>query len=228
MNNGSVLQCCNLSKHFTEAGNHITVLRDVSFTVGRGERIAIMGQSGAGKSTLLHLLGGLDNPSQGEVMLDGQNFSRLSEKQRGILRNNSLGFVYQFHHLLPEFTALENVCMPLLINGAISEKAQAVALEMLKKVGLEQRAAHKPGKLSGGERQRIAFARALVNNPKCVLADEPTGNLDKDNAINIMALSLELNKESGTSFVVVTHEASIAEQMDRVFCLENGQLKEIN
>jgi len=228
MNNDCVLQCSNLSKHFTEAGNNITVLHDVNFAVAKGERVAIMGQSGAGKSTLLHLLGGLDNPSQGEVILDGQNFSQLNEKQRGILRNQSLGFVYQFHHLLPEFTALENVSMPLLIKGISPEKAQDVAMDMLKKVSLSQRAAHKPGKLSGGERQRIAFARALVNNPKCVLADEPTGNLDKENAINIMQLSLELNEESGTSFVVVTHETSIAEQMDRIFSLENAQLKELS
>ncbi len=221
-----VLQCINLQKRFTEGGMNVDVLRGINFEVAVGERIAIIGSSGQGKSTLLHLLGGLDSASGGEVQVLGKDMMRLSERQRSQLRNSTLGFIYQFHHLLAEFSALENVAMPLLIRGVTPAIASERAAILLDKVGLKNRSHHKPGEMSGGERQRAAVARALVTEPKCVLADEPTGNLDRKNADHIYSLMLELNQALNTSFVVVTHEAALAQRMDRILVLEDGVLKD--
>ena len=219
-----VLHCEGVSKSFKEGENKIQVLKDISLSIEKGERTAIVGTSGSGKSTLLHLLGGLDKPCAGNIEINDQCMTSLSENALSKLRNQTLGFVYQFHHLLPEFTVLENVCMPLLIRGEKIKIAKEKAKTILEKMGLGERLKHKVGEISGGERQRTAIARAMVTNPACILADEPTGNLDKKTAQTVFNFLLDLNKEFGTSLLVVTHDLEIANQMDRILHLEDGVL----
>lgn len=222
-----VLQCENLSKAFDSGPARVEVLKNINFNVEQKSRVAIIGASGSGKSTLMHLLGGLDVPNSGTVTVCGEDMSTLSDAARGKLRNQSLGFIYQFHHLLPEFTALENVAMPLLLRDESISDAKELAKEILSKVGLSNRVLHKPTELSGGERQRVAIARALVTHPKVILADEPTGNLDSKNAMQVQNEMLELNEELDTAVVIVTHDSRIAESMDEIYTLEDGQLAKV-
>jgi lipoprotein-releasing system ATP-binding protein len=220
------LQAIDLCKDYKEgSGEELHVLRNINFTLKTGETAAIIGSSGSGKSTLLNLLGGLDTPTSGRVLLNDEELFTINEKSRCHVRNRHLGFIYQFHHLLPEFSALENVAMPQLIDGVDKDKAREKSLQLLTEVGLADRIEHKPGELSGGERQRAAIARALINSPDCVLADEPTGNLDRKNAENALELIMQLNKSYKTSLIMVTHDLHIAERLDTVYELEDGILR---
>ena len=221
-----VLDCRGVGKSYDDGALNVQVLKQLDLQVAAGQSVSVIGASGSGKSTLLHILGGWDKPTEGTVSLMGQNLGEMGQKQLGDLRNLYLGFVYQFHHLLLEFSALENVMMPLLIGKKPKAEAEATAAAMLEKVGLKQRMLHRPSELSGGERQRAAIARALVNNPKCLLADEPTGNLDRKNAQNILAMMLDLKNELGTSLVVVTHDDELADRFDRVMLMEDGSLRD--
>ncbi len=222
----SILKSHQLHKVYIDGSAKVNVLKDINLSIAKGDRMAIIGPSGSGKSTLLHLLGGLDQPSKGTVSIHDTNWQKINEKQRCQLRNQNLGFVYQFHHLLPEFTALENVAMPLLLSGMTIADAQQKAGKILDQVGLKSRVQHKPAQLSGGERQRVAIARALVHQPQCVLADEPTGNLDQSTAHKVFDLMLDLNKKMNTALVIVTHDVQLANRMDRVLELHEGTLVE--
>jgi len=224
MSNSVLLQCDKLCKRYQEGKVRTDVLHDVSFSINTGELMAIVGSSGSGKSTLLHLLGGLDTPTSGDVIFNGKAMSSMSSSAKAELRNRELGFIYQFHHLLPDFTAMENVAMPLLIGKKNTDETKQRALDMLKAVGLDHRSNHRPSELSGGERQRVAIARALVNNPRLVLADEPTGNLDARNADSIFELLGELNVRQGTAFLVVTHDLKLAKRMSRQLEMQDGRL----
>jgi lipoprotein-releasing system ATP-binding protein len=224
----NVLEAKQLSRSFDEAERQLVIINDLNLSVAAGERLAIIGSSGSGKSTLLNLLAGLDTPTTGEVVIGGESISQLSENRRAELRNSQLGFVFQFHHLLPEFSALENIAIPQLLAGVSVHDAQQRASYLLDQVGLSSRAQHKPAKLSGGERQRVAIARALANTPACVLMDEPTGNLDPHTAQDVEHYLLKLNQEQGVAQIVVTHDHALAKRMDRVLELKEGRLVEVN
>ena len=228
MSNQPVLLCESVGKTYTEAGSSLEVLKEIGLTVMQGERIAIIGSSGSGKSTLLNILGGLEAPTVGEVKVGGEALYEVSENKRAAIRNRQLGFVYQFHHLLPEFSAVENVAMPLLLGKEDIAIAQKKSIEILQAVGLGERLKHKPAQLSGGERQRVAIARALVTRPACVLMDEPTGNLDRNTASDVQQLMGQLNQELNTSFVIVTHDPELAHRMDRVLELKSGGLHRVD
>lgn len=228
MNNNIVLKCTNIGKSYRDGSLNVQVLKNLNLEVKEGEGISIIGSSGSGKSTLLHILGGLDKPSEGKITLMNRDISDMSQRKLGELRNNYLGFVYQFHHLLPEFSALENVMMPLLIGKKNKAEAETRAADMLEKVGLKQRILHRPSELSGGERQRAAIARALVTRPKCLLADEPTGNLDRKNAQNILDMMMDLKTELNTSLIVVTHDDELAIRFERVMTMQDGCLQDKN
>ncbi len=221
----TVLQAVSISKTYRQGSFEVPVLRDINLEINKGEQVAIVGASGSGKSTLLHLLGGLDSPTGGHVLLDGSNLAELNEVERGVLRNQKVGFVYQFHHLLPEFTALENVMMPLLVRRLSNQQSHNKAKACLEQVGLAHRLHHKPAELSGGERQRAAIARAMIIDPVCLLADEPTGNIDRQNAKKIQELMMSLDREFAVSLVVATHDLQLASSADRIFQLNNGQLE---
>lgn len=219
-----IFDCMNISKTYTDGNSAVDVLKNINLTINQGSLISIVGPSGSGKSTLLHLLGGLDKPTDGHVLMQGVDWQTLSEKKRCELRNRQLGFIYQFHHLLPEFSAMENIAMPLLLQKVSTAEAKERSMAILEKVGLSHRATHKPSQLSGGERQRVAIARALVHEPACVLADEPTGNLDNATAAKIFELMLELNRQFNTALVIVTHDNQLAARMDKTFTIHEGVL----
>ena len=227
MSEPSVISCNGLSKSYQDGNLSVEVLKNINFSIDKGERIAIIGPSGSGKSTLLHLLGGLDRPSSGQVLQYGVDWQSLKERQRCKLRNQRLGFVYQFHYLLPEFSALENIVMPLLLAGAKIAYAKLQALAILEHIGLSTRAHHKPAQLSGGERQRVAIARALVHQPQCVLADEPTGNLDQITASKVFDMMLDLNVKFNTALVIVTHDIKLAERMDKIVVLQDANILQL-
>mgnify|MGYP006420257301 FL=1 len=223
----NIIECRSLCFSYSEGGSETSVLDNLNFEIKPGEKLAIIGQSGCGKSTLLNLIAGLDKPSEGDVFINNSNIAKLNEKERTMLRSNNLGFVYQFHHLLNDFSALYNVALPLLINNIDKRKAIKLAEDILMKVGLKNRLQHKPSQLSGGERQRVAIARAMISEPACLLADEPTGNLDADNANDILDLIIELNNKKSTSLLIVTHDLTIANKMDRKLKLSNKKLHEV-
>ena len=223
----NIIECRSLCFSYSEGGSETSVLDNLNFEIKPGEKLAIIGQSGCGKSTLLNLIAGLDKPSEGDVFINNSNIAKLNEKERTMLRSNNLGFVYQFHHLLNDFSALYNVALPLLINNIDKRKAIKLAEDILIKVGLKNRLQHKPSQLSGGERQRVAIARAMISEPACLLADEPTGNLDADNANDILDLIIELNNKKSTSLLIVTHDLTIANKMDRKLKLSNKKLQEV-
>lgn len=224
LNSQTVLACQHLHKSHIDGKLHVDVLKNIQLEIAKGEKVALVGASGSGKSTLLHVLGGLDKPTQGKVLIGGVDLNTLDEKGLSRLRNQYLGFVYQFHHLLPEFTVLENVCLPLLMRGGDHQDRQQQAIALLEKVGLKNRLHHKVSEISGGERQRTAIARALITKPLCILADEPTGNLDQHTAEQVFRLMLELNEEFNTSLLVATHDKHLAQRMDRILTIQDGQL----